>query len=334
MKRTSDMPTLLSGIQPTGNLTIGNYLGAIRNWVALQETCDCFFVLVDLHAITVRNDAAELLRRSYEFLALYLACGIDPARSAVFVQSHVPAHAQLAWILNCYTYMGEAMRMTQFKEKSSRYNENVNLGLLAYPVLMAADILLYDADLVPVGEDQKQHIELARNLAERFNAACGDVLKMPKPYIPEVGARIMSLKDPTSKMSKTDPDENTYIALLDAPDTVRRKIKRAVTDSGREVACDESRPGMANLLSIYSATTGEPIEATKERYAGKGYGEFKSDLAEVLIEFLRPIQQRYREIVEDRRSLANVLRRGAQTAGRRSGEVLNRVHRALGFIPE
>lgn len=336
MKTTPDKrkPSILSGIQPTGRLTIGNYLGALRNWVALQDQYECYYVLVDLHAITVRQDPKVLRRRCYEFLALYMACGLDPATSTLFVQSHVPTHAQLSWILNCFTYMGEAQRMTQFKEKSSRHSENINIGLFDYPVLMAADILLYSADLVPVGEDQKQHLELTRNLAERFNGIYGNVFTVPEPFIPKVGARIMSLKDPTSKMSKTDEDDATYVALLDEPEAVRRKIKRAVTDAGREVVYDESRPGLANLLTIFAATAGEPIETIVGRYEGKGYGDLKKELAEAIVEFLRPVQQRYRDIIADEPGLARVLADGAARALARTRPLLARVHEALGFIPE
>lgn len=333
---TSDdrKPVLLSGIQPTGNLTIGNYLGAIKNWVALQEQYDCLFVLVDLHAITVAQDPKELLRRCYDFLALFLACGVNPHRSTIFVQSHVPGHSQLAWILNCFTTMGEASRMTQFKEKSGVGRENVNLGLLDYPVLMAADILLYGADLVPVGEDQKQHLELARDIAQRFNNRFGDTFSLPEPHIPEVGARVMSLQNPASKMSKTDENPNTYIALLDDTDTVRKKIKRAVTDSGSEIVCDAAHPGIANLLSVFSGVTGEPIETIVDRYRGKGYGQFKDDLAEVLVGLLRPIRERYKAIVGNRGNLDAVLRQGAAEANERSHRMIASVHHALGFIPQ
>jgi len=260
MTENRKRPVLLSGIQPSGNLMIGNYIGALKNWVELQDQYDCLFVLVDLHAITVKQDPADLRRRSFEFLCLYLACGIEPEKNTIFVQSHVPGHSELSWILNCFTYVGELNRMTQFKEKSTRHNTNVNVGLFDYPVLMAADILLYGTDLVPVGHDQKQHLELARNIAERFNNIYGEIFTVPEPYIPKVGARIMSLQDPTSKMSKSDDNPNNYVALLDSPDIVRNKIKRAVTDSGSEIKYDESKPGICNLLSIYSAITERAIE--------------------------------------------------------------------------
>ncbi len=324
---------LLSGIQPSGNLMIGNYIGAIRNWASLQEEYDCLFVLVDLHAITVRQDPEDLLRRCYEFIALYLACGLDPVKNTIFVQSHVPAHAELAWILNCYTQIGELNRMTQFKDKAKKHEGNVNVGLFDYPVLMAADILLYGADLVPVGEDQKQHLELTRDVAIRFNNLYGDVLTVPEPYIPEVGARIMSLQDPTAKMSKSDANASNYVALLDQPDLIRKKIKRAVTDSGREVRYDESRPGISNLMSINSCITGRSFAELERDYEGKGYGDFKADLAEIVVEFLQPIQERYRDILADEGRLAALLRDGAERARVRSRVILEKVHRAIGFIP-
>ena len=327
-------PVLLSGATPTGSLTIGNYLGALRNWVRLQEQYDCLFVLVDLHAVTVRNDPRELLRRSYEFLALFLACGIGAEQSCVFVQSHVPQHAQLAWILSCLTPFGRLGRMTQFKEKAGTHSDNVNAGLLTYPVLMAADILLYDTDLVPVGDDQRQHLELARDLAQRFNTTYGPAFKAPEPYVPPVGARIMSLQDPTSKMSKSDPKAANYIALLDDPDTVDRKVRRAVTDPGKTVACDPAKPGVTNLLTIYSVVADEPLESLERRYVDKGYGRLKSDLAEALVEFLKPIQRRYLDVSKDRAALSRILQEGAERAAERARSKLRDVHRLLGFIPQ
>jgi len=334
MTNHSMRPVLLSGTQPTGHLTIGNYLGAMKNWVALQDQYDCLFVLVDLHAITVPQDPKELRRRCYDFVALFLACGINPHRSTIFVQSHVPGHSQLAWILNCFATMGEAGRMTQFKEKAADGRESVNLGLFDYPVLMAADILLYGTNLVPVGEDQKQHLEFTRDLAQRFNHRFGNVFAVPEAYIPQVGSRIMSLTDPTRKMSKTDDNPATYIALLDDADTVRKKIVRAVTDSGSEVTYDESRPGVANLLTIYAGVTGETIPAIVEKYRGQGYGKFKEDLADVLISFLRPIRERYKMISGNRANLETVLQQGAAVANDRSRRMIADVHHALGFIPE
>ena len=331
--RPSPKPILLSGIQPTGSLTIANYIGAIRQWVGLQDQYDCLFLLVDLHALTVRRDPAELRRSCYDFLALYMACGVEPAKSAIFVQSHVPAHAELAWILNCFSYMGELSRMTQFKDKAKRQGRNVNAGLFGYPALMAADILLYQVDLVPVGDDQKQHLEHTRNVAQRFNRLHGKTFQIPEPYIPPLGARIRSLQDPTSKMSKSDQDARNYIALLDPPDIVRNKIKKAVTDSGDEIAYDESRPAVSNLMSIYSCLTGEAFESLEERYAGKGYARFKADLSEAIIEMLEPIQRRYREIREDERYINGIVRKGAEQVSNRSRQTIKRVYEKLGLIP-
>ena len=326
-------PVLLSGIQPTGNLMIGNYIGALSNWVRLQDECDCFYVLVDLHAITVRQDPEDLRRRCHEFLGLYLASGIDPKKSAIFVQSHVPTHAELAWVLNCFTYFGELNRMTQFKDKSKRHADNVNAGLFDYPVLMAADILLYKANLVPVGEDQKQHLELTRDIAQRFNSIYGETFVVPEPYIPDVGARIMSLQDPEAKMSKSDEDPSASLGLLDSPDVIRGKIKRAVTDSGREIVHDPEKPGIANLLSIRSCLTGESFKEIEEKYEGQGYAPFKADLAEIVIDFIAPIQERFKEISEDTKGLADILKAGAERALEVSRATIDEVFDKLGFIP-
>ncbi len=332
MADTDSKPAILSGIQPSGNLMIGNYIGALRNWVRLQDEYDCLFVLVDLHAITVRQEPAELRRRCYDFLALYLACGIDPEKSTVFVQSHVSTHAELAWILNCFTAYGELTRMTQFKDKAKLHEDNVNAGLFDYPVLMAADILLYQPDRVPVGADQKQHLELTRDIAQRFNGAYGETFRVPEPYIPPVGARIMSLQDPTAKMSKSDPNPRGYVALLDPPDVARSKIKKAVTDPGRDISLDGSKPGIANLVGMFSALTDESEEAIAARYGGKGYAPLKEDLAEIVVETLQPIQERYKAIREDKNGLEELLRKGAADAYRRSRKTLSKVHRKLGFI--
>lgn len=327
-------PVILSGIQPSGAMTLGNYIGAIRNWVALQQDHDCLFMLVDMHSITVRQDPAALRQRCLEFLSLYIACGIDPDKNVLFVQSHVPQHAELAWVLNCFTYMGELNRMTQFKDKSQRHAENINAGLYSYPVLMAADILLYQTQQVPVGEDQKQHLELTRDIAMRFNNVYGPVFVVPEPYIPKVGARVMSLQDPTAKMSKSDANTNAYISLLDEPDLVAKKIKRAVTDSGSTIAWDPAvRPGVANLMSIYSAITGQTLGEIETAYAGKGYGAFKSDLAEITVNFIKPVQERYRAVYDDQQGLARILRQGAEKAQARSQKTLDAVHAALGFLP-
>ena len=326
-------PVILSGIQPSGNLTIGGYLGAIRNWVRLQEEYDCLFMLVDLHAITVRQDPAQLRKRCYDLLALYIACGIDPDKNTLFIQSHVPAHAELAWILNCFTYFGELNRMTQFKDKSRKNEQNINAGLFTYPVLMAADILLYQADLVPVGADQKQHLELTRDLACRFNEAHGPTFKVPDPYIAPTGARIMSLQTPEEKMSKSDPDERNYISMLDSPAAARNKVKRAVTDSGSEVAYDESRPGIANLVSMHSAITGDSFDTIRDRYAGKGYAGFKADLGDIVAELLEKVQAEFHKIRSDKAHLESVMQRGAEAARRRSGKTLAKVYKKLGFVP-
>ena len=328
----SARPTILSGIAPSGQLTLGNYLGAIRNWVTMQDTYDCFYVLVDLHAITVRQDPATFADRCLDFIALYVACGIDPERSAIFIQSHVPQHAELSWTLNCYTQMGELNRMTQFKDKSTRHAENINAGLFTYPVLMAADILLYQANAVPVGEDQKQHLELTRDVAGRFNGLYGEVFTIPEPYIPEVGARVMSLQDPTKKMSKSDSTETNVIYLLDEPKRITRKIKRAVTDSGSEIRFSTDKPGISNLLSISAAITGETIATLEEKYAAQGYGVLKGDVAEQVVDVLTPLQQRYLEIRQDRPELERILQEGANKARERAQQTLSKVYTALGFV--
>ena len=334
-------PVVLSGIQPSGRLTIGNYLGAIKNWLPLHAQYDCYYMLVDLHAITVRQDPKVLRERCYEFLALYIACGLDPVHNVLFVQSHVSAHARLAWILNCYTQMGELNRMTQFKDKSSKHADNINAGLFDYPVLMAADILLYDTAQVPVGDDQKQHLELTRDVAIRFNNTYAElnggqpVLWVPEPMIPPVGARIMGLQDPTAKMSKSDDAETNALYLLDPPDVVTRKIKRAVTDMDGTIRYSiADKPGVSNLLSILSATSGETIPALEARFAGLGYGAFKGAVAEAVVECLKPVQQRYQEIRADQTYLGKVLKDGAARAALRADATLRRVHDVLGFIPE
>jgi tryptophanyl-tRNA synthetase len=325
---------VLSGIQPSGHLTLGNYLGALKNWVALQEQYECYYALVDLHTITARQDPRALRERCYEFLALYIACGLDPKQNVLFVQSHVSAHARLAWVLNCYTMVGELNRMTQYKDKSAKNADNINAGLYDYPVLMAADILLYDTAQVPVGEDQKQHLELARDVALRFNNLYGPVLRVPAPMIPPVGARIMGLQDPTAKMSKSDDAETNALYLLDPPDVIDRKFKRAVTDSGNEVRYSADKPGVANLMSILSATTGESFEAIERRFAGQGYGKFKAGVAEAVMEKLKPVQQRYQDIRADEAGLRAVLKDGAERAAERADRTLQRVHDVLGFIPQ
>lgn len=327
-------PTVLSGIQPSGRLTLGNYLGAIKNWLPLSATYDCHYMLVDLHAITVRQDPSILRERCYEFLALYIACGLDPKDNVLFVQSHVPAHSQLGWILNCYTQFGELGRMTQFKDKSAKHADNINAGLFGYPVLMAADILLYDAAQVPVGDDQKQHLELTRDIANRFNNIYGPVFTVPEPMIPPVGARIMGLQDPTAKMSKSDDAETNALYLLDGPDVIVRKIKRAVTDMDGVVRFDiAAKPGVSNLLSILAATTGKTVAQLEAEFEGKQYGAFKGAVADAVVECLKPVQAKYAELREDRDGLRAVLKDGAERASRRANATLARVHEALGLIP-
>lgn len=325
---------ILSGIQPSGAVTLGNYVGALRNWVELQKSdeYECYFMLADLHTITVRQEAKVLRKNAIDLLALFLAAGIDPQKSPVFFQSHVPAHVQLSWVLSCNTYMGELSRMTQFKDKSRKHADNINAGLFTYPVLMAADILLYQADLVPVGEDQKQHLEITRDIAKRFNNAYSETFKIPEPYIPKVGARIMSLQDPTQKMSKSDPNENAYILLLDKPDAIVRKIKRAVTDSGSEVRRGEGKEGIENLMSIYGAVTGKTMEETETEFEGKGYGIFKSAVADAVVAALEPIQKRYAELTASRDYLEDVYRSGAQIAERTAFKTIAKVYRKVGFI--
>lgn len=322
---------VFSGIQPTGCITLGNYLGAIKNWVTLQDEYDCIFSVVDMHSITVRQDPAELRKRSNEFLCLYIACGIDPGKTILFFQSHVPAHAELTWILNCYSYMGELSRMTQFKDKAAKNEDNINAGLFTYPVLMAADILLYQTDLVPVGADQKQHLELSRDIAKRFNGVNGDVFKIPDGFIPPVGAKIMSLQEPTAKMSKTDPNPNGYIWLLDDPDTIIRKIKKAVTDSDGVIEYREGKDGINNLLSIYAAVTNKTPEKAAAEFSGMGYGDFKMRVGEAVAETLKPIREKYSDLMKNRDYIEKVYTDGAEKAGRIACRTLRKVQRKVGF---
>ena len=326
------MARVLSGIQPSGQLTLGNYIGAIQNFVKLQDTHECFYMVVDLHAITVPQDPAALREQTESVAALYLAAGIDPKKSAIFIQSHVPAHAELGWIMTTLAYMGELERMTQFKEKAAG-KSSIPAGLFVYPTLMAADILIYNADLVPVGDDQKQHLELTRDLAERFNGRYGETFKLPEPYMPQVGARIMSLDDASKKMSKSNPNPNSYIALLDEPDVIRKKIARAVTDSGREVKYDpETKPEVSNLISIYAHCAGLSVEEVERRYEGQGYGQFKKDLAEHVVAVLEPLQARYREI-RGSGELARVLKEGAERASAVADQTVALVKERMGFLP-
>lgn len=320
---------IFSGAQPTGNVHLGNYLGALKNWVALQHEYESFFCIVNLHALTIPQDPKLLLEKTRDLTRIYLAVGIDPQVSTIFIQSDVPEHAELTWILNCVARIGELERMTQFKDKARKQQENVSVGLFDYPVLMAADILLYHTDLVPVGEDQKQHLELTRDLAIRFNRDYGETFKVPDPYIPKVGARIMSLSDPTRKMSKSDDDPNGCVLLMDDADTVRRKFKRAVTDSGTEIRFDPSRPAIHNLLEIYHLMTGKSQQEVEDHFAGKGYAQLKGDLADATIEFLGPIQQRVREFTDEH--LDALLEQGRAKASAIAGPTLERVYELTGI---
>ena len=324
---------MLSGIQPSGDLHLGNYLGAIKNWGARSDNYDCFYFMADLHTITVRQTPADLRRRTLEQLAQYIACGLDPEKNTLFIQSHVHQHAELGWLLNCYTMFGELSRMTQFKDKSSKHAENVNGGLFTYPSLMAADILLYQPDLVPVGHDQKQHCELTRDVAKRFNGIYGDVFKIPEPYIPETGARIMSLNAPESKMSKSMPEGCVF--LMERPEDIQRKFKRAITDSDTEncVRFDrENKPGVANLMSIYSAVTGKSYEEIENEFIGCGYGKFKPVVGEAVIEHLRPIREEASKIMKDKAYLESVYRDGAQKASYVAEKTLRKVYKQVGFV--
>ncbi|MCK5945153.1 MAG: tryptophan--tRNA ligase [Planctomycetes bacterium] len=328
-------PIVFSGCQPSGILTLGNYLGALRQWVAMQEDYECLYCIVDLHAITVRQDPDALRSATLDTLALYLACGIDPDKSTVFVQSHVPEHAELAWVLSCYSQMGELNRMTQFKDKSKRHSENINVGLFAYPVLMASDILLYQAHQVPVGNDQKQHLELCRDVAHRFNTEHGETFRIPEPFIPKVAARVMSLQEPTAKMSKSDANPNNFVGLLEDPKKIAKKLKRAVTDPEdppRIVYDPEHKPGIANLLSILSACTGRTFEQLEADYADKMYGHLKTDVAEAVVAALAPIQQRYAELRGDPAELDRVMKAGSERARNKAAATLASVYDALGLV--
>lgn len=325
---------IFSGMQPSGTITLGNYLGALKNWTSLQDEYNCLYCIVDMHAITVRQEPAVLRKNARDLMMLYIAAGLDPEKNIIYMQSHVSAHAELAWILNCYTYMGELNRMTQFKDKSKSHSDNINAGLFTYPALMAADILLYQTDLVPVGVDQKQHLELSRDLATRFNNQYGDVFKVPEAYIPKVGAKIMSLQDPTKKMSKSDPDANATITILDDPDTIIRKFKRAVTDSDTVVRFDqENKPGISNLMTIYGCVTGLTMEQIEEEFAGKGYGEFKLKVGEAVAEELRPIQERFKALSNDKAYIDGLMKKNAETASYLANKTLRKVQKKVGFIP-
>ena len=335
MEENKAKKVMLSGIQPSGDLTLGSYLGAIKNWSARAEEFDCYYFMADLHSITVRQNPADLRRRTLEQLAQYIACGLDPEKNTLFVQSHVPAHTQLGWVLDCYTMFGELSRMTQFKDKSSKNADNINAGLFTYPSLMAADILLYQPDYVPVGDDQKQHVELCRDIATRFNNIYGDVFKIPQPYIPKVGARIMSLSSPTSKMSKSDKDPNGCVYLREAPEVIARKFKKAVTDSDTEycVRFDaEQKPGVSNLMSIYSACTGKTMAEIEQEFAGQGYGVFKTAVGDAVIETLRPVREESDRLLKDKAYLEQVYRSGAEKASYIANKTLRKVYKKVGFL--
>ena len=324
---------MLSGIQPSGDLHLGNYLGAIKTWADRSELYDCYYFMADMHTITVRQTPADLRRRTLEQLAIYIACGLDPEKNTLFVQSHVPAHAQLGWVLDCFTMFGELQRMTQFKDKSARHKDNINAGLFTYPSLMAADILLYQPDLIPVGEDQKQHCEITRDIAKRFNGIYGDVFKIPEPFIPKEGARIMSLSAPDSKMSKSMPEGCVF--MLEKPEDIMRKFKRAVTDSDTEncVRFDpEAKPGVANLITIYSACTGKTHEEIETEFAGKGYGAFKPAVGEAVVETLRPIREEAERLIKDKAYLEEVCRKGAEKANYVANKTLRKVYKKIGFL--
>ncbi|WP_455852376.1 tryptophan--tRNA ligase [Pantoea endophytica] len=330
-------PIVFSGAQPSGELTIGNYMGALRQWVQMQDDFHCIYCIVDLHAITVRQDPVALRKATLDTLALYLACGIDPAKSTIFVQSHVPEHAQLSWVLNCYAYFGELSRMTQFKDKSARYSENITAGLFDYPVLMAADILLYQTNQVPVGEDQKQHLELSRDIAQRFNALYGDVFKVPEPFIPKSGARVMSLLEPTKKMSKSDDNRNNVIGLLEDTKAVVKKIKRAVTDSAEPpvVRYDvKEKAGVSNLLDILAGVTGKSIPELEQHFEGKMYGHLKGEVADAVSGMLSELQERYHRFRNDEELLNQVMRDGAAKARAHAQETLKKVYEAVGFVAQ
>ena len=333
LEATEPKKRMLSGIQPSGDLHLGNYLGAIRNWGARSDQFECFYFMADMHTITVRQNPADLRRRTLEQLAQYIACGLDPEKNTLFIQSHVHQHAELGWVLNCYTMFGELSRMTQFKDKAAKHAENVNGGLFTYPSLMAADILLYQPDFVPVGEDQKQHCELTRDVARRINGIYGDVFKIPEPYIPETGARVMSLNAPDTKMSKSIPEGCVF--LMEKPEDIQRKFKRAITDSDTEncVRYDrEKKPGVANLMSIYSACTGMTYQEIETQFQGQGYGKFKPAVADAVVETLRPIREEASRLLKDKAYLEGVYRDGAQRAGYVAEKTLRKVYKKIGFV--
>ncbi|MDE6687946.1 MAG: tryptophan--tRNA ligase, partial [Lachnospiraceae bacterium] len=320
-----------SGMQATGNLTLVNYLGALKNWVSLCDEYECFYSVVDLHSITVRQDPSELRQRARKLLTLYIAAGLDPKKNCLYYQSHVSGHAELAWILNCFTYMGELNRMTQFKDKSAKHADNINAGLFTYPVLMAADILLYQADVVPVGKDQLQHLEITRDIAQRFNAIYGDVFTIPEPYLGKTGAKIMSLQDPDKKMSKSDENANASVYLMDDPDTIMRKFKRAVTDSEGCVRYCEEQPGIRNLMDIYGACTGKTSAEIEREFEGRGYGDFKMAVGESVVAILKPLQERFAELEKDKGYLDGIIKENAEKAEYYALKTLRKVQKKVGF---
>jgi len=322
---------LFSGMQATGNLTLGNYLGALKNWVSLNDDYECYYCVVDEHSITVRQNPAELRQRARALLTLYIAAGLDPEKNCIYYQSHVSGHAELAWILNCYTYMGELQRMTQFKDKSAKHADNINAGLFTYPVLMAADILLFQADVVPVGIDQMQHLELTRDIAQRFNGIYGDVFKIPEAYLGKVGAKIMSLQDPTKKMSKSDENLNASIYLMDDPDTIIRKFKRAVTDSDNEIRYGAEKTGISNLIDNNHATTGKSVEEVEKEFAGKGYGDFKLAVGESVVDVLKPLQDRVAELSKDKAYIDSIIKNNGERANYVANKTLRKVQKKIGF---
>ena len=327
----NDKKVLFSGMQATGNLTLGNYLGALKNWVTLSDEYECFYSVVDMHSITVRQDPATLRRRARALLILYIAAGLDPKKNCIYYQSHVSGHAELAWILNCFTYMGELNRMTQFKDKAAKHADNINAGLFTYPVLMAADILLYQADVVPVGVDQKQHLEITRDIAERFNNIYGDVFTIPEAYIGKVGAKIMSLQDPAKKMSKSDENPNASIYLMDDPDTIMRKCKRAVTDPEAQILYRDEQPGVKNLINIYSACTGRTPEEVVKEFDGRGYGDFKMAVGESVVSVLKPLQDEAARLTKDKAYIDGIIKENAEKAGYYANKTLRKVQKKVGF---
>lgn len=323
--------SLFSGMQATGTLTLGNYLGALKNWVELEDEYECFYCVVDMHSITVRQDPAELRKRARALLTLYIAAGLNPEKNCIYYQSHVSAHAELAWILNCFTYMGELNRMTQFKDKSAKHTDNINAGLYTYPVLMAADILLFQSDVVPVGSDQKQHLEISRDIAERFNSIYGDVFTIPEPYIGKQGARVMSLQEPDKKMSKSDENTNASIYLMDDTDTIIRKFKRAVTDSDNEIRYSDDKPGIKNLIEIYGSATGKSVTDVEKEFSGFGYGDFKLAVGESVANLLKPIQVRFEELQKDKEYIDRIIKANAEKANYYATKTLRKAQKKVGF---